>query len=213
MLFRNANILINGIEKFLVSISQGAIAFKEGMKNYLENDEVSFQQQLGILKELEGKADDFRREVENGLYKHSLIPQYRGDVLALMENLDDVIDKLKETLYQFDVERPFIPEVFHLSFDNLTDVVCKSVDAIVLSTRKFFVDPKSVKTLLIDVYLREKEADKISLNLKRNIFSYTQFDLDQKTHLRYFTRHIDSIADITESVADRLSIYSIKQLS
>jgi uncharacterized protein Yka (UPF0111/DUF47 family) len=60
--------------------------------------------------------------------------------------------------------------------------------------------------------LYEKEADKLSTNLKKQIFS-SKRELALKLHLREFVDRIDSIADHVEDVADRLTIYAIKRQS
>lgn len=212
MIFKTAKTLINGIDLFLDTIMQGVPEFTDGLGNYLNHDENTFQLNLSKLKELEGRADDLRRDIEDKLYRHSLIPQHRGDVLALMENLDDIIDLLKEVMFLFDVERPDIPVIFHSGFINLAEKTSGSVKDIVSSTKIFFRDPLNVKAGLVKVYTFEKEADKLALNLKRSIYSNTGLDLSQKNHLRYFAFNIDSIADKAESVADMLSIYAIKQI-
>ena len=56
----------------------------------------------------------------------------------------------------------------------------------------------------------EKEADKVSTKLKGAIFA-TDLPLSRKAHLRNFVEHIDNLADKSEDVADRLSIYTIKR--
>ena len=78
------------------------------------------------------------------------------------------------------------------------------------------LDVKARTAILQDYYsgeiLYEKEADKISYNLKKQIFD-TNLDLSVKLHLREFVDRIDAIADQAEDVADRLSIYAIKRQS
>jgi uncharacterized protein Yka (UPF0111/DUF47 family) len=75
----------------------------------------------------------------------------------------------------------------------------------------YFTKPFEVKDHLHKVYFYEKEADKISDALKRNIFSDTSLDLSQKMHLRYFTSRVELITDMAEEVADLLFIFVIKQ--
>lgn len=76
----------------------------------------------------------------------------------------------------------------------------------------FFRSPHLVSSYNAKVTLYEKEADKISYNLKKQIFD-TNLDLSVKLHLREFVDRIDAIADQAEDVADRLSIYAIKRQS
>lgn len=211
ILFRTTKNLENQIDSYLDAISQALIVFEEGVKSYLENNEKSFNERIEHIDRLESKADKLRREAENDLYQHSLIPEHRGDVLGLLESIDEVTDNSKETLNQFSVENPYIPENLHSEFNELSKKACMAAEMVVKAARAFFKDVNAVKDHLHKVYFYEKEADKIADKLKRNIFLQEKLELAQKIHLRYFALHIDRLADKAESVADRLSIYTIKR--
>ena len=152
-----------------------------------------------------------RRAVESQLYRYSLIPESRGDVLRLLETMDDVIDTAKNTLSLFLVERPeMIPELTK-EWHDLTEAAARTAEAVVLAARAFFRDPRSVNDHLHKVHFHEKEGDNIAMDLKRKIFE-ADVDLSRKIHLRYFALNIDRVADAAEDVADRLSIYAIKRI-
>jgi len=211
ILFRTTKALEMEIDEYLDDVSNGILVFVEGVSHYLSGSEESFQSNLQTVDELEGKADKLRRDIENHLYTHSLIPEHRGDVLGLLENIDDVIDTAKETLNQLEVERPFIPESLKQEFVELAETVSKAGEAVVLASRAFFKEVRLVKDHLHKVYFYEKEADKQSYNIKRKAFRMDELELCQKFHLRYFALHIDTLADMAENVADRLAIYTIKR--
>ena len=210
ILFKPNKQLESHIEEFLNSVSEGAIVFEQGVKCYIENDSVNFSAHLKNINELENKADDLRRTLESMLYTHTLIPEHRGDVLGLLENTDNVIDTMKETLYQFDIETPDIPNALEKDFLNLTSVSIKSAEMLVHAIRAFFVEARAVKDHLHKVLFFENEADRIGNNLKRKVFQM-DLDLSKKIHLRYFTLHIQNVSDRAEEVADRLAIYTIKR--
>jgi predicted phosphate transport protein (TIGR00153 family) len=210
ILFKTTKQLENQIDEFLDAINQGALVFKSGVKEYLEGDQGRFAEHLTAIGKLEGRADELRRNIENQLYSHSLIPEHRGDVLGLLEHLDDVIDTAKETLNEFAVETPEIYPELKKEYLELGETVVAAAESIVLSVRAFFTDVKTVKNHIHKVYFYEKEADKIASNLKRHIFKLS-IDLGHKMHLRYFAYHVDSLADAAEAVADRLAIYTIKR--
>ncbi len=211
VLFRTTKALENRIDEYLDDVSQGVLVFVQAVKNYMSENKSSFETHLQTIDKLEGKADDLRRNIENDLYLHSLIPEHRGDVLGLLESMDDVIDTAKETLNQFDVERPYIPEQFKSRFIELAETTSKAAESVVSATRAFFKEVKLVKDHLHKVYFYEKEADKLSDQIKRDVFANEELELSQKFHLRYFALHIDTLADNAERVADRLSIYTIKR--
>ena len=60
--------------------------------------------------EKEKKADLLLKEIEHSLYKYSLLPELRSEVMRLIQKIDDIEDSMKEVLIQFDVESPKIPK-------------------------------------------------------------------------------------------------------
>ncbi|MFQ6113573.1 MAG: DUF47 domain-containing protein [bacterium] len=210
ILFRQTKMLEARIDDFLDAVSQGALVFKQAIRSYLENERDKLEENIVTIKKLENKADDLRRAIENHLYTHSLIPEHRGDVLGLLESMDNVIDTAKGTLNHFSIECPDIQQELVKEFSELSDKAALAAEAIVLATRAFFRDVNAVKDHLHKVYFYEKEADKIAERLKRRIFDLN-IELSRKMHLTYFVQHVDFLADRAEEVADRLAIYAIKR--
>jgi predicted phosphate transport protein (TIGR00153 family) len=146
------------------------------------------------------------------LYRKSLLPELRGDVLQLLEKLDDLLDTIKENLIQFNVESPHIPEPIHGAFQDLTKTSIKSIESVVLSSRTFFREPLSVKDQLHRVYFFEKEADELSNKIKRQVYKeMDDLDLAQKNHIRHFVDKTEDLSDVAEDIADLLAILSIKR--
>ncbi len=198
------------MDQFLDEVSQSGIAFRDGISAYINHNPEQFNDHLKNISKLEGRADVLRKEIEQQLYGETLIPESRGDVLALLENTDDVINRAKEILVDISVETPALNSEFHDDFEQVTEYAVNALEEMVGAIRNFMRNPIGVRDYLHKVYYYEKEADKIADRLKRRIFA-TDMDLSQKLHLRDFAHHIDSIADLSENVADRLAIYTIKR--
>lgn len=198
------------IDEFLDTISQASLVFRNGIKEYLDGEIGHFESTIGEMTRMENRADELRHSIETQLYMHSLIPEIRGDVLGLLENMDTVINAEKKTLLQFSVEMPVIPAEFGKDYLTLADVSVSAAEELVTAVRAFFHDFNMVTNSLHKVYFHEKEADKISDRLKRRIFS-SGLDLSHKIHLRYFALHVEDISDHAEDVADRLGISTIKR--
>ena len=80
-------------DSFLDTVSQGGLAFRSAIGVYLDsaaNDDLAAK--LKQLNELEHKGDELRRQVEQELYTMALIPDFRGDVLSLLEDLDSLLN-------------------------------------------------------------------------------------------------------------------------
>jgi len=209
-LFKKTKMLENKMDDFLDHTSESSMVFYEAVKHYFLGTEAEFKSQVAKIYTLEHEADTLRREIENQLYTETLIPESRGDVLALLENTDNVINQVKGTIADFEIERPEIPTEYDDGFLQLTGFSGQAVDKMVKSIRAFIRNPQGVKDWLHKVYFYEKEADNTAENLKRKIFQ-SDLPLAQKNHIRYFLRQIDSVADRAEDVADRLAIYTIKR--
>lgn len=210
--FKHANKSIDLIEKFLDKIDQGILIFQEGVKNYLYENKENFAYNLKTLSALETDADIIKRKIENILYTQSLMPQLRGDIMRLLEELDNFIDLTKSNLYQFDVEIPFIPPQLHNDMIKLTELSVLAAETVIPTARAYFRDPESIKEKIHRVYLYEQEADKLADSIKRKVFQdMPSLKLSEKIHLRYFTLHIENLSDAAERAADLLTIMAIKR--
>jgi predicted phosphate transport protein (TIGR00153 family) len=209
LLFGRTKELELKIDNFLDAISEGAIVLRCGIREYLENSS-TFPERLATLHELEQNADTLRKDVETDLYRHSLIPEHRGDVLGLLEHLDDVIDAAKHALDQFSIECPDVPSSLFTPFLELGTASADATDSVVLAARSFFRNPRTVKDHLHKVKFYEREADRLEDVLKRQVFSL-DLDLSRKIQLSHFAKHIGAVSDAAEDAADRLAISSIKR--
>lgn len=210
LLFRRTRALESQIDQLLDAISQGCLVFEQGIADYLRPDPERFEKRLEAIGEYERKADALRREIETRLYREALIPDHRGDVLGILENIDNVIDEAKKTLAQFAVERPEIPADMAPHYLELAHAGVEAAQHLVSAVRAFFRDITAVPDHIHKVYFYEKEADRLADRLKRKIFA-ENLELARKIHLRYFCLHVENISDRAEDVADRLSIYTIKR--
>jgi predicted phosphate transport protein (TIGR00153 family) len=209
-IFRKTKELESEIEEFCNTVDQGALTFKLGIKLFLEGNDGAFEEKLRQVNELESRGDTLRRAIERKLYTQTLIPESRGDVLGLLENMDRLLNDCEGSMWQFFIEKPEIPAEFGADFASLVDCAVQSVDALVVASRAFFRDIDAVSDQLHKVMFFEKEADKVSTNLKIAIFA-SGIKLSRKNQLRTFVEHIDNIADTAEDIADRLAIYAIKR--
>ena len=211
-IFKKTKELETKIDEFLDTILQAALEFKQGLKFYLAGDMEEFMKRVKIVDELEGRADSVRRSIENSLYQEMLIPESRGDVLALLENSDDVLNLVADTIVEFSIEKPKVFDETKEHFDTLVEVSIGAVEEMVCTVRSYFKDLSVVRDHITKIMFFEKESDKIGEKIKRFIFENEGIDLAKKMHLRTFISYIQKIADMAEDVGDRVSIYTIKRL-
>ncbi|HOD17418.1 MAG TPA: DUF47 family protein [Candidatus Cloacimonadota bacterium] len=198
------------LDQFLDILSDTAMLYRKAIEDYLSERFEQFEQRLQAIRENEHKADDLRVHIERFLYEHTLIPENRGDVLAILENTDEVIDNMKDSIVQFSIELPEIPDALDDLFLQTAAASVDAVDNLAMAVRSFFRDLSAVNNYIHKVYFFEREADQLGEKLRRLIFTL-EIDLAHKNQLKEFGLHVEKISDYAQAVCDRLAIYTIKR--
>ncbi|MBB6482182.1 DUF47 domain-containing protein [Spirochaeta isovalerica] len=212
MLFNRAKSVEANIEKFLENILKASLIFEQAIKDYFDGNMENFDMRKEEISKLESESDSIRRDIKHTLYKELLIPESRGDVLGLLESLDDVIDTSQNVLVRFSIEKPKVWNQLKDDFIELSAVAAKSVEEIVSASRAFFRETTKVPEHLVKVHFHEHEADKIEVRIMKKAFDGDFIEkFSEKVHMRYFAERISLLADESETVADKLDIYTIKR--
>jgi len=116
-----------------------AMNFRQAMNVFVNAKRNSEYKKLNkIIKNIEHEADVLRREIESKLYEQNLIPDFRADVLEMVENIDSVLNKFDEVSYKLYIERPEIPQVYHTLFTELVHQVTECTENMAIASRAFF---------------------------------------------------------------------------
>jgi predicted phosphate transport protein (TIGR00153 family) len=199
------------IDEFFDSVEIGILIFKEGVKAYVNGDHDAFQNHLKRIDEIENKADNLQRSIENDMMVHSILPQQRSDIVKLLWQLDEILDTAKSTLNEFYIEMPHIPHSLAQDFTSLAEVSANAAEELMPAARAFFREPHIVREKLIKVYFFERETDKAAFQMKKKVFhEMNDLSLAEKAHIRYITHHIESISDTAQDAADLLASLAIR---
>ena len=203
--------LVMKIDSYIDLVGESVLHFEEGVKLYLSGKEDEFNERLNIIKMLEVRADGLRQDIEAQLYVQTLIPESRGDVLEILEEMDSIIDFSKLIMFDFFIEKPDIPDALHDRIKKLTEIAVNTTEALVQSTRSYFYDVNTVKDHLHKVSFFENESDNIAEKAKREVFDL-DIKLSKKLHIKNFIVSIDTISDIAEDISNKISIAAIKRM-
>jgi predicted phosphate transport protein (TIGR00153 family) len=213
LFFQKAKAIEGDIDKFLENISLAAMTFELGVGEYYHGKIEPFEAHCADIRRLEHESDSLRRNIKITLYRELLIPDARGDVLGLIETLDNVIDNTQKVILHFLIEKPIVWEWLTEDFLELTATAVKAIQELVSASRSFFRDISHVDEHLSRVHYWEHEADTIELRIKKKTFAEDSpiDEFSRKVHMRYFAEKISLLADEAESVAERLEVYTIKR--
>ena len=209
---KKANKLIEDIDRYFDLMDQSVLVFKSGVRNYLYSNQDDFNDNLMKMSSLDSEADVLRREIESALYTQTALVRSRADIMRLLEKTRSITDILNDSLFQFEIETPFIPKELNQEFMKLTEFSTLAVEAVVPAAKAYFRSPETVPDKISRAYFYEKEAVKYSQTIKRTVFhNMTSLKLSEKFHLRYFALHIENLSKAAEKVADQLAVMAIRR--
>ena len=204
--------LIEDLDRYFDLMDQSVLVFKDGVRNYLYSNADDFNANLQKMSVLESETDVLRREIENALYTQTALVRSRGDIMRLFEKTRNIMDILNDSLFQFEIETPFIPKELNPEFMKLTEFSTLAVEAVVPAAKAYFKSPETIPDKISRAYFYEKEAVKYSQTIKRTVFhNMPSLKLSEKFHLRYFALHIENLSKAAENVADQLAVMAIRR--
>lgn len=212
MAFNRSKEIEHEIEKYLHLVQKTAMIFNEGIKEYCNKEFELFEKRYEEITVAERQADELRRHIKYSLYRFMLIPEARGDVLGLLETLDNVLDYAKRIMQSFSIEKPQIYDFLVEDLKKMGHFSRKAIEQMVKASNAFFTDMSHAQEYINKVYFYEHEVDKVEERMKRELFEsnhVTKFS--EKVYLRDFIEKIAALSDGAEDVCERLSISVIKR--
>lgn len=203
---------IKDLDTYMAHLDECSLVFKNGVKNFLDGSSAEFQENLQTMTTLRDTTTELRRNIENEFYSLAMLRENRVDIMQLVELLDKIADLLFKNLWQYEIEVPFFPAEMTVDFLKLIEIASLTVEGSVEAAKNYFRDPRHVTDKVHRIYYFEKEVMKQAQAIKRQVFHEMEnMKLSQKFHLRYFTLHVEELAEEAVKVADLLSIMVIKQ--
>ncbi len=211
-IFRRTRELEHKITLFLLNLVEAGVLYVQALETFTrEQAGEAFIQIRDRVSELERQNDAFRREVENDLYAHMILPDMRSDILKLLEGCDKIINKYESNLLIVSIEAPELPTELKENILKMAHVDLECVDSLISGVKAFFSGEG------VDLYVNrtrefEHVVDGLAFNLKKRVYDRTDLPLALKLQLKEFIYHIEKISDIAEDVADILKIMAVKHL-
>lgn len=212
--------LQNDIDLFLEGVTFGEVELYKAISHYLANEEKEFIQFSESLAKTESRLDHLRRKIERSLYKHMLLPESRGDILRLLEHMDDVVNFSEDLINGIRAERPQFTPQSGKAFLSIADKSALCAQTLCKESQNYFYNQnrmskekrsKEKEDNVPTVKSYEREIDKIFQKAREELFADNSLDLTQKIHIRYFLEKLADISDIAEDVSESLAISVLKR--
>lgn len=216
---KNKHFVEEQMYKYLKTLARCREFFAECIHHFIAYGVVddTYLEFVAQTHKYEGIADDIRDELEMQMYKQALIPESRGDVLALIENLDYLPNSLEDTakfIEQVNLSFPNMEEELLEDFKGdlrrLVGVSLDAFDLVLQSAEAFFSQPKNVREFSMAIDRKESESDRLEENLKSRVFRQEGFSDLQKILFFKLIDQISHVADLALSFQRRVILLALK---
>lgn len=203
--------IVNLVREHLNRVSETLASLSNLLEAYLSQQFDRIGELAEEVRRLEHEADVVRRQVENIMYGGAFLPNFRGDLLGIIEAADKVANKAEYVADVLEIEKPYIPLSLHTDIRRLLDMSVETYNALKMSINYLFEDLDQVVDYVKKTEEREHDVDGIERGLLRQIFAISDISQGQKMHLKDLVRNIADIADRAEDCSDRVQIVSLKR--
>lgn len=205
---KKENQIITMFREHLEKVEEGIDLLDDLVHAYIKKE--NSKQLCEKISQIENQADVLRRGIEKEMYKGGFLPNFRGDLLGIIESVDKVMNKTESVSDIFYYEDPFIPEEVKDDFISLSEKIISTYKSLKKSIEAIFDNVDDASDLIKDVERYEHEADIYEKNIKQEVFKMN-IALSQKLHIKQICESMGDIADRSENTGDRLDILLMKR--
>lgn len=186
--------------------------FSKAMDICLENSSCEdFDFLTGQTHKFESKADDIREEIKNLMYGKALIPESRGDIMGLVEEIDKIPSIFQRLLYTINTQKLVIPAFIVPDVKELIKISLVSCDLMMEQVEVLFKRKGGIRILVATIDHNESHCDHIERSIITKIFD-SDLDPFQKLQIKELVIDMGEISDHVDTVSKRINIISMKRI-
>jgi len=202
--------IIKVVNEYLKTVSSELKAAKQLLKAYLSKDTRSVETLTEAVRLQESNADSLRRKVESMMYSGAFLPNFRGDLLGILESADKVANRAEYFADILELQTPDIPDWLEDMLIKELNLSVESYELLMKAVENLFQDLEKAAEYVIETEKKEHETDIVERELIKKIFSM-DISLAQKMELKELVQTIADISDRAEDCSDRVEIVLMKR--
>ncbi|MBC8419932.1 MAG: DUF47 family protein [Proteobacteria bacterium] len=199
------------INQYLEHLAMSKNHFGEAMNICLNKglcDDFDFRTRL--THKFESKADDVREKIKELMYGKALLPESRGDIMGLLEAMDQIPRLFELVLQMIKTQKLLIPEFISLEIKELLEVSMDSCELMLKQVDTLFQRTEGIRALVATIDHNESRCDHIERGIITKIFD-SDLDPFQKLQLKEMIVNMGEIPDQTDRISKRVNIISMKR--
>jgi len=158
----------------------------------------------------ESKADDISEEIKSMMYEKVLIPDSRGDIMGLLDEIDKIPHRFESILYLIQIQKLTIPDFIALDIKELVRISLECCDLLVRQVVALFKKTEDIRSLVATIDTNESHCDHIERRMITKVFD-SDLDPVKKLQIRELIKKIGDIADQADRVSKRINIINLKR--
>jgi predicted phosphate transport protein (TIGR00153 family) len=185
--------------------------FSEAINTCLETGVCSdFDFQIRLTHKFESKADDVREKIKELMYGKALLPESRGDIMGLLEDMDKVPRLFELVLHMIKTQKLVIPDFISPHIQELLEISFENCELMIKQVKTLFERAKGIRSLVSTIDFNESRCDHIERGIITKIFD-SDLDPFQKLQLKEMVVNMGEISDQTDRISKRVNIISMKR--
>lgn len=203
--------LLQKLENYLSIVTQTVASLEEAVRHcVIHGIDEHYRVLAQRTHEYESDADDIRRAIELDMFKKSLLPESRQDLLSMIEVIDHIPNCAEAIsnmiLYQQTLPHPRI----HQELTELLDISSQTAEFVAKAAINCFGKTDQVMDLYNKVDINETLGDKLEYQMIRKVFDL-DIDTAEKILQRDLIKLCGDLCDHCEQSLDLIVITSIKR--
>ncbi|MBN2450652.1 MAG: DUF47 family protein [Lentisphaeria bacterium] len=207
---RRNRLIRQRLVQYLETAILTANCFRDGMRHYGTRGLEGLDDWVRDIHRTESQCDRIRRGVELDLFAKSLLPEFREDIMALLERLDSVVNQTEEVLRRIVLEAILLPADLNDGYGELVDLCHRACRVLFEQAIGAMESDENVHELGERVGSLEGDADRVEQRLIRDLFA-KDIEPAAKLHCRDLIAATSAIADLAEDAANAITVFRVKR--
>jgi len=210
-LFRKQHQVQILVERYLEHIRNVQQAFSQGINSCLDGDvRDDFNTLVDETHHFESRADDVREEIKTLMYSKVLLPEARGDIMGLLESIDQIPRFFEIVLNIIRSQKLTIPDVIVSEVRELVSVSLESCDLMIKQVEDLLQRGRRIPELLDVIDEKESQCDAIEHRIIITLFD-SDIDPFLKIQLKELVVFLGEISDQADRVSKQINIINLKR--
>ena len=181
--------------------------FQEGMVLWVEECDLDRANKLALeTHNLEGDADDLRRDIEMKLLNGALMARSRRPLLDIVERTDKLANAAEASLDFTLLQKIELPEELVPTTKEILELSVEIVDDVQDALKALFGGNGEVLEYTEAIEEVEGKIDTLERDFVQDLFNMEDLELAEKILLRQYLEALVEISDRAEDLSDELEI-------